>query len=46
MFHFYIPWKSQKSFVTFSGGIEMEYWAKLRWGVNKLMNKLAGKLIS
>ena len=37
MFHFYTPWKRQKtkgfqktkSFMTFSGGIEMEPWAKM-----------------
>ena len=30
MFHFCIPWKRQKTegFLTFSGGIEMEHWAK------------------
>ena len=29
MSHFYTPWKRQKTFdfPTFSGGIEMEYWA-------------------
>ena len=28
MFHFYSPWKRQKTkgFLTFSGGIEMEHW--------------------
>ena len=26
-FHFYAPWKRQKRFLTFSGGIEMEHWA-------------------
>ena len=31
MFHFYTPWKRQKtfSFLTFSGVIEMEHWAKI-----------------
>ena len=31
MFHFYTPWKRQKtkSFLTFSGAIEMEYRAKM-----------------
>ena len=30
MFHFYTPWKRQKAFgfFMFSGGIEMENWAK------------------
>ena len=30
MFHFYTPWKCLKTqcFLTFSGGIEMEHWAK------------------
>ena len=29
-FHFYISWKRQKTkgFLTFSGGIEVEHWAK------------------
>ena len=28
VFHFYTPWKRQKTsgFLTFSGGIEMEHW--------------------
>ena len=31
MFHFYNPWKSQKTkgFLTFSGGTEMEYWHEM-----------------
>ena len=31
MFHFYNPGKRQKTFgfLTFSGGIEMEHWAKM-----------------
>ena len=31
MLHFYTPWKCQKTFefLTFSGGIEMEHWAKM-----------------
>ena len=31
MFHFYIPWKRKntKGFLMFSGGIEMENWAKM-----------------
>ena len=31
MFHFYTPWKCQKTFgfLTFLGGIEMEYWTRL-----------------
>ena len=31
MFYFYIPWKRQKTigFLMFSGGIEMEHWAKM-----------------
>ena len=31
MFHFYIPWKRQKTkgFLTFSGGIEMKHWTKM-----------------
>ena len=31
MFHFYTPWKRQKtfSFLTFSGVIELEHWAKI-----------------
>ena len=31
MFHFYTPWKRQKTkgFLTFSGGIEMEHWNEL-----------------
>ena len=31
MFHFYIPWKRRKTkaFLTFSGGIKMEHWAKM-----------------
>ena len=28
MFHFYTPWKRQKPFLTFPGGIKMERWAK------------------
>ena len=33
MFHFYTPWKRQKTsktfgFLTFSGGVEMEHWLK------------------
>ena len=30
MFHLYTPWKHQKTFgfLTFSGGVGMEYWAK------------------
>ena len=33
MFHFYTPWKRQKTygFLTFSWGIEMEHWAKTGW---------------
>ena len=29
--HFYIPWKSQKTkgFLMFSGGIDMDHWAKM-----------------
>ena len=30
MFHFYTPWKRQ-GFMTFSGGIDMEGWAKMGW---------------
>ena len=32
MFHFYTPWKRQKTkgFLTFLGGIEIEHWAKIR----------------
>ena len=40
MFHFFTPWKCQKtfSFLTFSGGIEMEHWAK-KWNIRlKLFN--------
>ena len=35
MFHFYNPWKRQKTygFLKFSGGIEMEHWTKMRYGV-------------
>ena len=31
MFHFYTPWKRQKTkgFLTFSGGIEMEHWHEM-----------------
>ena len=31
MFHFYTPWKHQKtsSFLIFSGGIEVEHWLKM-----------------
>ena len=31
MFYFYTPWKRQKTFgfLTFSGGIEIEYWARM-----------------
>ena len=31
IFHFYTPWKRQKTkgFLTFSGVIEIEYWAKM-----------------
>ena len=31
MFYFYTPWKRQqtKGFLAFSGGIEMEHWAKI-----------------
>ena len=31
IFHFYDPWKRQKtfSFLTFSGGVEVGYWAKI-----------------
>ena len=31
MFHFYIPWKRQKTFdfLIFSGGIEMDVWHKM-----------------
>ena len=31
MFHFYTPWKHQKTggFLMFSGGIEMEHWLKM-----------------
>ena len=34
-FHFYSPWKRQKtrSFLTFSGGIEMEHWLDMGWNV-------------
>ena len=37
MFHFLTPWKRQKIFglLTFSGGIEMEHWAKM--GLAKLI---------
>ena len=33
MSHFYTPWKRQKTkgFLTFSGGIEMEYWVKMSY---------------
>ena len=33
MFHFYTPWKQQKTFafLTFSGDRKMERWAKLGW---------------
>ena len=29
--HFYTSWKHQKTkgFLTFSGGVEMDYWAKM-----------------
>ena len=31
MFHFYIPWKHQKTggFLMFSEGIEVEHWLKM-----------------
>ena len=31
VFHLYTPWKRQKTkgFLVFSGGIEMEHWAKI-----------------
>ena len=31
MFHFYTPWKQQKTggFLMFSGGIEVEHWLKM-----------------
>ena len=31
MFHIYTPWKRKEisAFLTFSGGIEMEYWLKM-----------------
>ena len=31
MFHFYTPWKRQKTkgIATFSGGLEMEHWFKM-----------------
>ena len=31
MFHFHIPWKRQKTkdFLTFLGGLEMEYWTNV-----------------
>ena len=31
MFHFYTPWKYQKTagFLMFSGGIEVEHWLKM-----------------
>ena len=31
IFHFYTPWKRQKTFdfVTYSGGIGMEHWTKM-----------------
>ena len=37
MFHFYTPWIHQKTkgFLTFSGGIEMEHWAK--WVNNAIL---------
>ena len=36
MFLFDTPWTCQKTygFITFSGGIEMEYWAKIGWKTN------------
>ena len=32
MIHFYTPWKRQKTsdFLTFSGGVKIEHWAKMR----------------
>ena len=40
MLHFCNPWKRQKTkgFLTFSGGIEMEHWAKMSYDKNQ--NKL------
>ena len=32
MFHFYAP-KNTAGFLMFSGGIEMEHWLKMGWGV-------------
>ena len=31
LFHFYTPWKRQKSrsFLTFSGGVEMQHWHEM-----------------
>ena len=35
MFHFYTPWKIQKTngFLKFSGGIEMNHWAEIGLGI-------------
>ena len=40
MFRFYTPWKRRKtfSFLTFSGGIEMEYCQN--WGNSCILQKL------
>ena len=39
MFHFHTSWKRQKSFnfLTFSGGVEMEHWAKLDEDVSRIL---------
>ena len=39
MFHFHTSWKRQKSFnfLTFSGGVEMEHWAKLGEDVSRIL---------
>ena len=35
MFHFYAPWKLQKTFgfLTFSGGIEIKHWTKMDYKI-------------
>ena len=40
MFHFYTPWKRQKTsgILTFSGGIELEHWFKMD------LRRLAGRI--
>lgn len=45
MFQFYTLWKRKntKGFLSFSGGIEMKYWAKMKKSISKIIEILKFK---